>query len=77
MTVPKTTDVRWFLKDGIGIVFKRKRLILALVLVVAAGISLAVKAVPTTYEVAGKLVATRARGDLLVTPTVCETSTSP
>src|SRR5262245_41765328 len=68
MTAPKTTDMRWVLKDAIGIVFKRKRLILALFLVVAAGLSLAVMSVPTTYEVAGKLVVTRARGDLLITP---------
>ena len=53
---------------GPRLVFKRKRLILALFLVVAAGISLAVWSVPTTYEVVGKLVVTRARGDLLVTP---------
>src|SRR5262249_9423574 len=46
---------------------KRKRLILALFLVVALGISFAVLSVPTTYEVAGKLVVTRSRGDLLVT----------
>src|SRR5262245_41005010 len=68
MTAPKTSDVRWMLKDALGVVFKRKRLILALFLTVALGISLAVLSVPSSYEVAGKLVVTRARGDLLVTP---------
>jgi uncharacterized protein involved in exopolysaccharide biosynthesis len=68
MTAAKTSDIRWLLKDALGVVFKRKRLILGLFLVVALGISFAVLSVPTTYEVAGKLVVTRSRGDLLVTP---------
>jgi uncharacterized protein involved in exopolysaccharide biosynthesis len=49
-------------------VFKRKRLILGLFQIVALGISLAVLSIPTSYEVSGKLVVTRSRGDLLVTP---------
>src|SRR5215831_4816594 len=68
MTAAKTTDVRWLMKDALGVVFKRKRLILGLFLIVALGISFAVLSVPTSYEVAGKLVVTRSRGDLLVTP---------
>ena len=68
MTAAKSTDVRWLLKDALGVVFKRKRLILGLFLIVAFGISLAVLSIPTSYEVAGKLVVTRSRGDVLVTP---------
>ena len=68
MTAAKSADVRWLLKDALGVVFKRKRLILGLFLIVALGISLAVLSIPTSYEVAGKLVVTRSRGDLLVTP---------
>jgi len=68
MTAAKTSDVRWLLKDALGVVFKRKRLILGLFLIVALGISFAVLSVPTSYEVAGKLVVTRSRGDVLVTP---------
>jgi polysaccharide biosynthesis transport protein len=68
MTAAKSADVRWLLKDALGVVFKRKRLILGLFLIVALGISLAVLSVPTSYEVAGKLVVTRSRGDVLVTP---------
>ena len=68
MTAAKSTDVRWLLKDALGVVFKRKRLILGLFLIVALGISLAVLSIPTSYEVSGKLVVTRSRGDLLVTP---------
>ena len=61
--------MRWLLKDALGVVFKRKRLILGLFLIVALGISLAVLSIPTSYEVSGKLVAvTRSRGDILVTP---------
>ena len=65
MTAAKSTDVRWLLKDALGVVFKRKRLILGLFLIVALGISLAVLSIPTSYEVSGKLVVTRSRGDLL------------
>src|SRR5262245_27466452 len=68
MTAAKSADVRWLLKDALGVVFKRKRLILGLFLIVALGISLAVLSIPTSYEVAGKLVVTRSRGDVLVTP---------
>lgn len=68
MTAAKSADVRWVLKDALGVVFKRKRLILGLFLIVAFGISLAVLSVPNSYEVAGKLVVTRSRGDVLVTP---------
>lgn len=68
MTAAKSADVRWLLKDALGVVFKRKRLILGLFLIVALGISLAVLSIPTSYEVAGKLVVTRSRGDILVTP---------
>jgi uncharacterized protein involved in exopolysaccharide biosynthesis len=64
----RTSDVRWLLKDALRVVSKRKRLIFGLFLIVALGISLAVVSVPTSYEVAGKLVVTRERGDLLVTP---------
>jgi uncharacterized protein involved in exopolysaccharide biosynthesis len=56
------------LKDALGVVFKRKRLILGLFLIVALGISFAVLSIPTSYEVSGKLVVTRSRGDVLVTP---------
>jgi uncharacterized protein involved in exopolysaccharide biosynthesis len=65
----RTSDVRWLLKDALRVVSTRKRLILGIFLIVALGISLAVVSVPTSYEVAGKLVVTRERGDLLVTPT--------
>ena len=65
----RTSDVRWLLKDALRVVSKRKRLIFGVFLIVALGISLAVLSVPTSYEVAGKLVVTRERGDLLVTPT--------
>jgi uncharacterized protein involved in exopolysaccharide biosynthesis len=65
----RTSDVRWLLKDALRVVSTRKRLILGVFLIVALGISLAVVSVPTSYEVAGKLVVTRERGDLLVTPT--------
>src|SRR5262245_7185079 len=68
MTAAKSADVRWLLKDALGVVFKRKRLILGLFLIVALGISLAVLSIPSSYEVAGKLVVTRSRGDVLVTP---------
>ena len=68
MTAPKTSDVRWLLKDALSVVFKRKRLILGLFLTVGLAIAIAVLSVPSTYEVAGKLVVTRSRGDLLVTP---------
>src|SRR5262245_1416388 len=68
MTAAKSADVRWLLKDALGVMFKRKRLILGLFLIVALGISFAVLSIPTSYEVAGKLVVTRARGDVLVTP---------
>ena len=68
MTAAKSADVRWLLKDALGVVFKRKRLILGLFLIVALGISLAVLSIPTSYEVSGKLVVTRSRGDILVTP---------
>jgi len=68
MTAAKSADVRWLLKDALGVVFKRKRLIVGLFLIVALGISLAVMSAPTSYEVAGKLVVTRSRGDILVTP---------
>ena len=68
MTAAKSADVRWLLKDALGVVFKRKRLIVGLFLIVALGISLAVLSAPTSYEVAGKLVVTRSRGDILVTP---------
>ena len=68
MTAAKTSDVRWLVKDALGVVFKRKRLIFGLFLIVALGISFAVLSVPSSYEVAGKLVVTRSRGDLLVTP---------
>ena len=64
----RTSDVRWLLKDALRVVSKRKRLIFGLFLIVALGISVAVVSVPTSYEVAGKLVVTRERGDLLVTP---------
>ena len=64
----RTSDVRWLLKDALRVVTKRKRLILGVFLIVALGISVAVVSVPTSYEVAGKLVVTRERGDLLVTP---------
>ena len=64
----RTSDVRWLLKDALKVVSKRKRLIFGLFLIVALGISVAVVSVPTSYEVAGKLVVTRERGDLLVTP---------
>jgi len=64
----RTTDVRWLLKDALRVVSKRKRFIFGLFLIVALGISVAVVSVPTSYEVAGKLVVTRERGDLLVTP---------
>jgi uncharacterized protein involved in exopolysaccharide biosynthesis len=63
----RTSDVRWLLKDALRVVSKRKRLIFGLFLIVALGISVAVVSVPTSYEVAGKLVVTRERGDLLVT----------
>jgi capsular polysaccharide biosynthesis protein len=63
----RTSDVRWLLKDALRVVSKRKRLIFGLFLIVALGISVAVMSVPTSYEVAGKLVVTRERGDLLVT----------
>ena len=68
MTAPKSNDARSVLRGALAVVFKRKRLIAALSLVIAAGIALAVLSVPSSYEVAGKLVVTRARGDLLVTP---------
>jgi len=68
MTAAKSADVRWLLKDALGVVFKRKRLILGLFLIVALGISLAVLSIPSSFEVAGKLVVTRSRGDVLVTP---------
>jgi len=68
MTAAKSADVRWLLKDALGVVFKRKRLILGLFLIVALGISFAVLSIPTSYEVSGKLVVTRSRGDVLVTP---------
>lgn len=68
MTAAKSADVRWLLKDALGVVFKRKRLILGLFLIIALGISLAVLSIPASYEVAGKLVVTRSRGDVLVTP---------
>ena len=42
MTAAKSADVRWLLKDALGVVFKRKRLIFGLFLIVALGISLAV-----------------------------------
>jgi uncharacterized protein involved in exopolysaccharide biosynthesis len=64
----RTSDVRWLLKDAVRVVSKRKRLIFGLFLVVALGISVAVVSVPTSYEVAGKLVVSRERGDLLVSP---------
>jgi len=68
MTAAKSADVRWLLKDALGVMFKRKRLIVGLFLIVALGISFAVLSVPASYEVAGKLVVTRSRGDILVTP---------
>ena len=34
MTAAKSADVRWLLKDALGVVFKRKRLILGLFLIV-------------------------------------------
>jgi uncharacterized protein involved in exopolysaccharide biosynthesis len=55
-------------KEAIGVVFKRKRLVVGLSLVVALALSIAVMSVPTSYEVAGKLVVTRSRGDLLISP---------
>jgi len=64
----RTSDIRWLLKDALRIVSRRRRLILGVSLVVALGIAVAVVSVPTSYEVAGKLVVTRERGDLLVTP---------
>jgi uncharacterized protein involved in exopolysaccharide biosynthesis len=64
----RTSDVRSFLKDALGIVSRRKRLILGIFFIVALGISLVVVSVPTSYEVAGKLVVTRTRGDLLISP---------
>src|SRR5262245_33155773 len=64
----RTSDVRWLLKDALRTVSRRRRLIVAIFLVVALGIAVAVVSVPTSYEVAGKLVVTRERGDLLVTP---------
>jgi uncharacterized protein involved in exopolysaccharide biosynthesis len=64
----RTSDVRWLLKDALRVVSKRKRLIFGLFLIVALGISVAVVSVPTSYEVAGKLVVSRERGDLLVSP---------
>lgn len=68
MAAHTTSDVRGLFRSALAVVFKRKRLVLALFLVIAAGISLAVMSVPASYEVAGKLVVTRSRGDLLVTP---------
>src|SRR5262245_66087206 len=68
MTATKTSDSKALLRDALGVMFKRKRLILGLFLVVALGISFAVLSLPTSYEVTGKLVVTRARGDVLVTP---------
>ena len=68
MTATKTSDSKALLRDALGVMFKRKRLILGLFLVVALGISFAVLSLPTSYEVTGKLVVTRSRGDVLVTP---------
>lgn len=68
MTAAKSGDVRWLLRDALGVMFKRKGLILGLFLIVALGISFAVMSAPTSYEVSGKLVVTRSRGDILVTP---------
>jgi len=68
MTAPRTSDVRWLLKDALGVVFKRQRLILVLFLLVAVGITITVASIPDTYEVAGKVVVTRERGDVLMTP---------
>jgi len=67
MTSAKHSDGRTLLRDALGVMFKRKRLILGLFLIVAAGISAAVLSVPASYEVTGKLVVTRSRGDILVT----------
>src|SRR5262245_19288976 len=64
----KAADGRMFLKDALQVVFKRKRLILIAFLIVATGISLAIMSVPTSYDVSGKLVVTRSRGDVLVSP---------
>jgi uncharacterized protein involved in exopolysaccharide biosynthesis len=68
MTAARTSDSRAVLRDALGVMFKRKRLILGLFLVVALGISFAVLSLPASYEVTGKLVVTRSRGDVLVTP---------
>jgi uncharacterized protein involved in exopolysaccharide biosynthesis len=67
MTTPKASDGRTLLRDALAVMFKRKRLILGLFLIVAVGISAAVLSVPASFEVTGKLVVTRARGDMLVT----------
>ena len=68
MTATKTSDSKALLRDALGVMFKRKRLIVGLFLVVALGISFAVLSMPTSYESTGKLVVTRSRGDMLVTP---------
>src|SRR5262245_58112312 len=68
MTAPRTSDMRWLWKEAATVVFKRKRLVIALFVVVALALSIAVTSAPTSYEVAGKLVVTRSRGDLLVSP---------
>jgi len=68
MTQAKTSDVRLLFRDAVGVIFKRKKLILAFFLIVALGISFAVLSIPSSYEVTGKLVVTRSRGDMLVTP---------
>lgn len=68
MTATKTSDSKALLRDALGVMFKRKRLIVGLFLVVALGISFAVLSLPTSFESTGKLVVTRSRGDVLVTP---------
>src|SRR5262245_32004974 len=64
----KALDVRTLLRDSLGVLFKRKKLILCLFLIVAVAISVSILSIPNSYEVTGKLFVTRARGDLLISP---------
>src|SRR5262249_49323299 len=64
----KALDVRNLLRDSLAVVFKRKKLILCLFVIVAVAISVSILSIPNSFEVTGKLFVTRARGDLLISP---------
>jgi succinoglycan biosynthesis transport protein ExoP len=56
------------LGDYLRVIFKRKALIIGVFLIISLGIGLAVFRQPTLYEVSGKLLVTRSRADLVLTP---------